>query len=47
MARRRRRKKNPFGDDLTIGLVAAVTGALVTFFVLNPGYPNNRATAST
>jgi capsular polysaccharide biosynthesis protein len=40
---RRRRRRNP--NDLIVGLIAAVTGALVTFFVMNPGYPNNGTTA--
>jgi hypothetical protein len=36
MARRRhRRRKNPLGEDLVIGLIGAGMGALITYFYVN------------
>ena len=32
MARRRRHRKNPVGEDLVIGLIGAGMGALITYF---------------
>jgi hypothetical protein len=32
MARRRRRRKNPMGEDLVVGLIGAGMGALITYF---------------
>jgi hypothetical protein len=35
MARRHRRRKNPLGEDLVIGLIGAGMGALITYFYVN------------
>ena len=48
MARRRhRRRKNPLGEDLVIGLIGAGMGALIAYFYVNSISTAGQMTAGT